>query len=72
MDWGFNLQAAAANRIYLENCAQIYDQWLNPSLIIVRNFNPSLLPPLNTWLGSGLMNFSITFLKKLLESELRI
>ena len=47
-------------------------KWLNPSLILVRNFNPSLLSTLNTWLGSGLVNFSITLLKKLQEAELRI
>ena len=48
------------------------DKWLNPSLTLVRNFNPSLLSKLSTWLGSGLMNFSTTFLKSLQESRLRI
>ena len=47
-------------------------RWINPSLILVRNFNPLLLSILSSWLGSGLMNFSITLLKTLQDVKLRI
>ena len=38
---------------------------LNLSPILVTNFIPSLLSTLNAWLGSGLVNFSITLSKTL-------
>ena len=54
---------------HLENCAYIV---LNPSLILVKNINLSLLSTLNTGLGSSLVNFSITLLKALQEAESRL
>ena len=47
-------------------------RWINPSLILVRNFNLLLLSILGSWLGSGLMNFSITLLKTLQDVKLQI
>ena len=75
MGWSFNLLAATTNRIYaiLKLCLNLWStKWLNPSLILVKNFNPSLQSTLNTWLGSGLANFIITLLKTLQEAGLRI
>ena len=75
MGWSFNLMTATTNRIYavLKIVSKfMISQVAQSSLILMRNFNPSLLSSLNTWLGSGLMNFSITLLKTLQEVELQI
>ena len=57
--WKFYLNLWSAKQLY-------------PSLILVSNFNPSLLSILNTWLGLGLINFSINFIKTLQIAELQI
>ena len=45
-------------------------KWLNWSVSLVRNFNPSPLSTSNTWLGSGPTNFGASLLKTLQEAEL--
>ena len=75
MGRSFTLLAATANRIYTI--------WkIVPKFIVsqvaqsksnsCKKFYPLLLSTLNTWLGSGLMMFSITLLKTLLEVKLQI
>ena len=75
MGCSFNLLVATKNRINAiwETVPKFsLTEWLKPTLILVRNLSPLLLSASNTWLGSCLMNFSINFLKKLQEAELRI
>ena len=60
--WSFNILTTTINGVFV----------INPSLILLKSFDPSLLSELKTWLVHGLMNLSIALLKTLQAAEFQV